>query len=346
MEKSVGGVLLVNCSSFLSSDDIIREMFNNKRPEPKHISDCLNAYLWQIENKYYTADIHLCTCSVTSPPRNHECGFAENLFFQSIIIVFDENESSFTIVKSWLSYVESQDPSVLLLLNSGKGGGGDGGSTSYVPAAGADTRAAIWSRSDLREVGPFATACGSVDPHFERLPVARTSLDATEGGISKADVVRWCLANSFELIEMMTTAEEDHQEDYFGEKTGIARVIEALQCAEWPNMKMKESPRLKVSTYLTGNHGTADVSIRAGSAQLGSDTSKLSDTSKTPVFPLPSDDLELPSGSASDGNEIESFEDLFQNLGLMKERASCLPSKERKDYAEKVRTSSFLVPQL
>ncbi|XP_068694192.1 alpha- and gamma-adaptin-binding protein p34-like isoform X4 [Montipora foliosa] len=281
MEKSVGGVLLVNCSSFLSSDDIIREMFNNKRPEPKHISDCLNAYLWQIENKYYTADIHLCTCSVTSPPRNHECGFAENLFFQSIIIVFDENESSFTIVKSWLSYVESQDPSVLLLLNSGKGGGGD-------------------------------------------------------GGISKADVVRWCLANSFELIEMMTTAEEDHQEDYFGEKTGIARVIEALQCAEWPNMKMKESPRLKVSTYLTGNHGTADVSIRAGSAQLGSDTSKLSDTSKTPVFPLPSDDLELPSGSASDGNEIESFEDLFQNLGLMKERASCLPSKERKDYAEKV----------
>ena len=56
------------------------------------------------------------------------------------------------------------------------------GSTSYVPAAGADTRAAIWSRSDLRAVGPFATACGSVDPHFERLPVARTSLDAAEGG--------------------------------------------------------------------------------------------------------------------------------------------------------------------
>lgn len=27
--------------------------------------------------------------------------------------------------------------------------------------------------------------------------------------------------------------------DEFGEKFGIARVIEALQCAKWPNMKMK-----------------------------------------------------------------------------------------------------------
>lgn len=51
-----------------------------------------------------------------------------------------------------------------------------------LPAAGADTRNAIWCTSDLREVGPLATACGSVGPHFERLPVARTSLDAAEGG--------------------------------------------------------------------------------------------------------------------------------------------------------------------
>ena len=27
--------------------------------------------------------------------------------------------------------------------------------------------------------------------------------------------------------------------DDFREKTGIERVVEALQCAEWPNMKMK-----------------------------------------------------------------------------------------------------------
>lgn len=32
--------------------------------------------------------------------------------------------------------------------------------------------------------------------------------------------------------------------DDFREKTGIERVVEALQCAEWPNMKMKGTLKL------------------------------------------------------------------------------------------------------
>jgi len=34
--------------------------------------------------------------------------------------------SSFKEVTSWLPYIETQDPSVLLLLNSGKGGDNEG----------------------------------------------------------------------------------------------------------------------------------------------------------------------------------------------------------------------------
>lgn len=37
-----------------------------------------------------------------------------------------------------------------------------------------------------------------------------------------------------------------------------------------------------------------------------------------PVFPLPTDDLELLSSLASDGAENESFEELFQKLAVMK----------------------------
>lgn len=37
-----------------------------------------------------------------------------------------------------------------------------------------------------------------------------------------------------------------------------------------------------------------------------------------PVFPLPTDDLELLSSLASDGTENESFEELFQKLAVMK----------------------------
>ena len=40
----------------------------------------------------------------------------------------------------------------------------------------------------------------------------------------------------------------------------------------------------------------------------------------SPVFPLPTDDLELLSCLASDGNDNESFEELFQKLAVMKGR--------------------------
>ncbi|XP_027058174.1 alpha- and gamma-adaptin-binding protein p34-like [Pocillopora damicornis] len=152
MADNVGQVLVVSCSSFLSSEDIIREMCKTEFSSPKELSNgSLIAYQWKIENKYYTADVQLCACSVSSLPP--QCEFAANMNFQSVIIAFDLREkSSFHNVKSWLPYIETQDPSVLLLLDSGKG---------------------------------------------------------------------------------------NSSKDDFQEKTGIDRVVEALQCAEWPNMKMR-----------------------------------------------------------------------------------------------------------
>lgn len=266
MEGSQGRVLFVSCSSFLSAEDIVREVFKGEIPEPVSISDFFNGYLWQIENKYYTADIQVCSCSVTSPPKT-QSKLALNFFFQSIVIAFDENESSFKEVNSWLSYVKLQDPSILLLLNSGKG-------------------------SDL--------------------------------AISRTEVVRWCLSNSFELINMSIQEEEDSQEDEFGEKFGVARVIEALQCAKWPDMKMKENPCLSNPEDLAG-WGCTNPPRNEGSSEGNNN-----------CFCLPGDDIELPSSLSNDSDEIESFEELFQRLAQMKERASHLPSKERKSYAEKV----------
>ena len=63
-------------------------------PAPKELSDTgsLSSYLWKIENKYYTADVHLCACSVSSLPP--QCEFASSMNFQSVIIVFDQKEVS------------------------------------------------------------------------------------------------------------------------------------------------------------------------------------------------------------------------------------------------------------
>lgn len=69
------------------------EVFKGEIPEPVSISDFFNGYLWQIENKYYTADIQVCSCSVSSPPKT-QSKLALNFFFQSIVIAFDENEVS------------------------------------------------------------------------------------------------------------------------------------------------------------------------------------------------------------------------------------------------------------
>lgn len=253
------------------------EIFKAGAPEPTHLSDNLKSYLWRIGNKYYTADIHLCSCSVSCLPP--ECEFAANIKFQSVIIVFDQNEkASFKEVTSWLPFVESQEPSVLLLLSSGKVG-------------------------DDEELG-------------------------------KAEILKWCLDHSFELIDMISEDDEDHKEDNFSEKTGIARVVEALQCAEWVNMEIEGNSSFKASKGFDTNHGATALPDNEGSSNDCS--SRISGNKKTSVFPLPTDDLELLNSLASDGAEYESYEELFQKLAMMKERASSLPSTERKDYAEKV----------
>lgn len=39
--------------------------------------------------------------------------------------------------------------------------------------------------------------------------------------------------------------------DEFREKTGIERVVEALQCADWPNMKMKGMLELTLTEMMS-----------------------------------------------------------------------------------------------
>jgi len=39
--------------------------------------------------------------------------------------------------------------------------------------------------------------------------------------------------------------------DDFREKTGIERVVEALQCAEWPNMKLKGTLKLTLKEMMS-----------------------------------------------------------------------------------------------
>lgn len=87
---------------------LFKEMCKPDCPTPKELSDTggLSSYLWKIENKYYTADVHLCACSVSSLPP--QCEFASNINFQSVIITFDQKEVSLNHCSDSVVHVDAQ----------------------------------------------------------------------------------------------------------------------------------------------------------------------------------------------------------------------------------------------
>jgi hypothetical protein len=69
--------------------------------------------------------------------------------------------------------------------------------------------------------------------------------------ISRSRALHWCLDNSFELIELNSSAGDSDcsDEDDFKETVGIQRIIEALSCHSWPNLIMKENPTFRSAFF-------------------------------------------------------------------------------------------------
>lgn len=114
-------------------------------------------------------------------------------------------------------------------------------------------------------------------------------------------LLKWCVANRFELIEW--TAQDD--EDAETEDGGVTRLSEALQAHVWPDMSLKSDETSSVSSNL---------------AAMSSEEQKL--------LAEGFNEGEDPGG--------ENFEQLFAKFAEMKEHASKLSHDERKVYAEKV----------
>lgn len=133
----------------------------------------------------------------------------------------------------------------------------------------------------------------------------RCPANADPEGVSRQQVLEWCLERACELIETEPN-EEDDEED----ATGVKRIVEALHAHPWPNLCMKDSSRPSGTTDRAPDLAAGD----AGQACR---------------------DLELFSEAMADGEDI-SFEELFAKFKDMKVEADKLSGEDRKKFAEKV----------
>ncbi|XP_032233965.2 alpha- and gamma-adaptin-binding protein p34 isoform X2 [Nematostella vectensis] len=282
MADEKGRVLVVSCSSFLSSQDTIKQICgDNSLPTPSASpGNNLCAVPWMIENKYFTAHIEFCYSSNLSAPNDVIKG--NNSDFEGMIIVYDHQKSSSRKdVMLWSVYLDSLEvnPSVCLLLNTGEG-------------------------------------------------------ESSEPEVDQKEIVEWCLRNSFELVELKPDNDVDNSDGEFGEQTGFGRVVQALQCGEWPNIKLKSEQKKPAKNDANGlavvseeeKPEVSEPATESASQQEKKNGNCAMDASA--VFP--EEEMELLSRLGSEDPGDESFEELFTRLQHMKGRGSFLESNGRR----------------
>lgn len=122
-----------------------------------------------------------------------------------------------------------------------------------------------------------------------------------ETKITRNKALEWCLKRGYELIELYPnkSTENNSEDEIIKEKTGVERIIEALQAHVWSNLVMKEKSSKEIKT--TNNLESLDNFL----TQEG----------------------------------VDNFSELFQQLNVMKENIESMPAQQRKQCAEQVVTA-------
>lgn len=126
-----------------------------------------------------------------------------------------------------------------------------------------------------------------------------------ETKISRNKATEWCIQRGYELIELYPQNKiiTDESEHIIEEKTGVERIVEALQAHMWPNLIMKEKDigKLSVKKSKKENRNTREHLV------------------------------------VDDG--LEEFTDLFQKLHTMKDSMQSMPMHQRRQCAEQMVTA-------
>ncbi|KAM6960901.1 alpha- and gamma-adaptin-binding protein p34 [Aplochiton taeniatus] len=201
-------------------------------------------------------------------------------------------------------------------------------------------------KGGLDRLSPWVSVVEDLAPEVLILVCERVC----ETGVTRHEAQQWCLAHSFELVELNPQDLPDEDDD-FPESTGVKRIVQALNANVWSSVEMKDEHNQGfglMSSLVASRHnnprpcqdppssslpveGANDNEEAEGTKAGNADTQV--DTIVDPMLDL--DIQELANLTAGDA-DVENFERLFTKLKEMKDKASSLPHEQRKVHAEKV----------
>ncbi|XP_042911618.1 alpha- and gamma-adaptin-binding protein p34 isoform X2 [Parasteatoda tepidariorum] len=299
------GVVVISCDpqNEPAQNIIFRILGKEAEPSATNFSN-IKGYLWNVETKYYTAEVFLYAIE---QQEKLEPKFCESV--KAIIFYIDSTETtSFNDVKNWMPYLQEMEANVQLLICN----------NSHEESKGRKS-VLNWCVQNQFELVELNSSADEEDDF--------TADDAKgfDRVIQSLQSHLWANLNMKDEKLQIKSTDNGDSKDTSDEK---------LQIKGTDNGDSKEisGPQEKDSSDI-GDASTA-------SNVVDSTVKKESKKSSTKVK-VENDDLDLDEQLLSDvlsGEDPggESFEALFDKFASMKDRAAGLNGEDRKKYAEKV----------
>jgi len=266
---------------------------------------------WTIDNKYYTAQVHVVVVpspllpGTPNPVLDAENGLADRV--EAIILCCGGggdgkklSKASFNLVKHWLPFVDRCAPPVRIAV------------------------------------------CEGFDEEEE------AEVERGEDCIKFAEAIEWCIENQFELVQFEGEEEEDDDEEDDDEEEddddsesfgvgkpfasgefGVPRILAALNAHMWSNLTMKGTKLIAKESSKEEEGTVESVQSVTKEEKTKESTTAVEEDKLEAMF----GDFEL-SGDGAD--DEESFEQLFNKMANLKSQSQNLQFEDRKAFAEQV----------
>ncbi|XP_056453952.1 alpha- and gamma-adaptin-binding protein p34 isoform X2 [Gadus chalcogrammus] len=111
-EDTVPSILITSSDPAFKEEELIKQILSTEcLPEPVKREEMVTWYPWTLNNKYYTADVRLCT---VPSPFQMTADIAQSM--QAFIAYFDSTADGLEKLSPWISVVEDLGPEVLILV--------------------------------------------------------------------------------------------------------------------------------------------------------------------------------------------------------------------------------------
>ncbi|XP_030222652.1 alpha- and gamma-adaptin-binding protein p34 isoform X3 [Gadus morhua] len=111
-EDTVPSILITSSDPAFKEEELIKQILSTEcLPEPVKREETVTWYPWTLNNKYYTADVRLCT---VPSPFQMTAEIAQSM--QAFIAYFDSTADGLEKLSPWISVVEDLGPEVLILV--------------------------------------------------------------------------------------------------------------------------------------------------------------------------------------------------------------------------------------